>query len=901
MKKRNYFEILNLSLDPLETNVDNALARLKQCTAEWSSAPQDDVLRKTWMEAVPEMEKVLSNPQSLQKQAEEALKNEQKRVRNFLQNAAVDGQISRVIFRNICNNVQLEIDSVSSLADELGIVISSQAVDKSCKALRVPPQPANGHPVYLISASRDIQKLKCCLEAAGKASIYEYLNCKNSLSPEQLLKINSDKSREPNKGGSANNPINTIKVEITTIGAKYFKNEESKKRYDYAWRGQEICERVFAAFPNYVEGSPGTISPIYYTRLYDTLCAEGLDAADAQWLVYRRCCQGKDKVPFPWQEQFTECSKCKSRNEANSSRCSQCGELFRIMCPKCGKPIHASSPQCRQCGTYFDAARKVYESLEKCGNSLKGSSEELDTAQKEIQGILRTYPDYVPARALLDELGKARTAKLLDTLEPPVIKSVRASGKELEIVWLKARHQGNELDRLPDANGTPINYMLRRKRNGIPVSPDDGEELGGGAASPCTDKLAKPGVEYGYAVFAVVNKRILKGLAGGKGMVLPEADFHVSMGDGSARLTWCALPEGWSATLIRREGGEPESINDGTRLPVDGGSNSFHDTGLTNGREYGYLLVLYGSGHELTAHGSGTPQLPPPRLELDQWNYKCLGTDIRIHWELPSGADEVRWMVSDKVPITPGSIVTANRFKTVGETDKDAQVTILREINLCGKFLIPLVIKGDTALICTGRHGGLQNLRLRRNPGRIYLQWTWPEGCSEVTIVYGNKSFVENPDDLNANEIRTSKRNGSEQAHELIIPVMEDKDYYFSVFMQVGHTSSSSWSAPRNVYSPAPGGGNRVNCRIAKRGQGWVFEVKSKKGIPAMEVRCARRVFPLSRQDGKKALAVEASGQSRASVSIPDNMVATGNCFMPFVSEDSHYDLIFNRKSLSIE
>lgn len=83
MKKRNYFEILNLSLDPLETNVDNALARLKQCTAEWSSAPQDDVLRKTWMEAVPEMEKALSNPQSLQKQAEEALKNDKNKSQKF--------------------------------------------------------------------------------------------------------------------------------------------------------------------------------------------------------------------------------------------------------------------------------------------------------------------------------------------------------------------------------------------------------------------------------------------------------------------------------------------------------------------------------------------------------------------------------------------------------------------------------------------------------------------------------------------------------------------------------------------------------------------------------------------------------------------------------------------------
>lgn len=99
--------------------------------------------------------------------------------------------------------------------------------------------------------------------------------------------------------------------------------------------------------------------------------------------------------------------KCKSRNEANSSRCSQCGELFRIMCPKCGKFIQASSSKCH-CGTRFDAARKVYESLEKCGNSLRGSSKELDTAQKEIQGILRSFPDYVPARKLLDELGKAK-------------------------------------------------------------------------------------------------------------------------------------------------------------------------------------------------------------------------------------------------------------------------------------------------------------------------------------------------------------------------------------------------------------------------------------------------------------------------------------------------------------
>lgn len=897
MNTRNYFEILNLSIDPLECNVNQALARLKQCIDEWKSAPQDDVLRKTWLESAPDMEKALSDPQQLVQMANKALEKEKKRIRNFLKSAAIDNQIPQSIFRNICNNSELGMDSISHLADEEGLVISRQPITKTCPQLKVPEKPEKSHPVHLISASRDIQKLKTCLEAAGKKSIYDYLNCSSKLSCEQLLKINSDKSNEPNKGGSANNPVNTIKVEITTVGAKYFKNEDSKRRYDYAWRGQEICNRVLSAFPNYVEGSPGTIAPIYYYKLYEALLAEAMEPADAQWLVYRRCCQGKDKVPFPWEEQFVVCPKCQTQNESGNSRCTKCGEIFRLNCPKCGKLINSSNPKCH-CGTRFDTARKVYESLEEASKALNGGSDALNKAIDDIQGILRTFPDYVPAKALMSELQKAKVAVLLDSLEAPCISNIQAVGNNLQITWVKARLQGKELDRLPDEQATPITYTLRRKIGGIPSSMNDGETMGGSMQNPYIDKQVKPGVEYGYAVFAVVNKRVLPGRAGYMEMLLPEADFYASMGDGKAELSWCELPAGWSVSLVRKEGGTPSSAGDGIVLPVKSGS-SYTDTGLTNGTQYGYLLVLTRGKHNVTASCTGTPQKPPPALQPEQWSYERNGNDLLITWELPAGADEVRWIVADKMPAAPKSVLPASRFETAGETDKETGRTILRNINPCGKFIIPLVVKGDAALVCESIHGGLQKLRLRREIEQISLEWEWPAGCNEVMVMYGNKTFANSPDDAGTNELRTCTRHGEETHHKLrLLNMNSESDFYFSVFMRCGN----NWSAPRKIYSPGAKSHHMIECRVVKRGNGWVFEARNKQGsIPAMEVRGARNILPLSRQDGKLACNVDASRQPVVSIPIPETMATSGFCFMPFVVGAATHTLHLNRKSLTIE
>lgn len=897
--KKNYFEILNLSVDPLEESVDVALSRLKQCAKAWLSVQEHEaetwILQKTWLETVPMMEKALSNPTTLAALAREALEKERKRVRYFLKSAAIGNVIPLVIFRNICNNVNLSADSISQLAAEEGLVISKQSTDKPCQAMQVPEKPTANHQINLIT-SKDIKKLPIYLEAAGKKSIYEYLNCSNQLSSDQLLERNRIKSKEKSgKGGSSKNITDTITKTITDTGTKYFKNEESKARFDYAFRAKEIADRVLSAFPNYIEGSPGSISPFYYRKLYEALLAEGLDSSGSQWLVYYRCCQ--EKVPFPWEEQFVECPKCKHRNENGSARCSKCGELLRVNCPRCGKAITPAAGKCH-CGVKFDAARKIYETLENAGKATRGNSGELAKALGDIQGIIRTYPDYVPAKALLGELQKAKVALLLDTLEAPAIRMVQAVGNDLQIVWSKAKQKGQELERLPDAQGTPISYMLRRKIGGIPRNAEDGEALPTCSQSPCVDKQIKPGVEYGYAVFATVGKRILGGGSGGSGIVLPPAELAMAVGDGKIELSWCSLPSGWRVTLIRKEGSEPSSPRDGSVLPVSSG-NTYTDTGLTNGSLYGYMLVLSNGKYSVTARSTGTPQKPPPALTPEQWSYERRGADLHITWELPTGADEVRWLVTDKMPAAPRSVVPAARYEGTGETDKELGTTILRGVNPCGKYIVPLVIKGESALVCEGVHGGLQKLRLRRNIEQVVLEWEWPDDCTEVQVIYSDKAFADTPDDAGSAEPRSCIRQGSEKMHQLKLARMKpDADFYFSVFMRTG---ANSWSAPRQIYSPGTKSRKVISCRVVRKGNDWVFEARSQQGgIPALEVRCARNALPLSRQDGKLALKVEASAQPVVSTPIPNALATPGTCFMPFIAGLATHTLQLNRKSLTI-
>ena len=135
--------------------------------------------------------------------------------------------------------------------------------------------------------------------------------------------------------------------------------------------------------------------------------------------------------------------------------------------------------------------------------------------------------------------------------------------------------------------------------------------------------------------------------------------------------------------------------------------------------------------------------------------------------------------------------------------------------------------------------------------------------------------------------------------HQLKLTRMKvDSEVYLSVFMRTG---ANGWSAPRQIYSPGTKSRKVISGRVGRKGNDWVFEARSQQGgIPALEVRCARNVLPLSKLDGKPALKVEASERPVVTVPIPNALATSGTCFMPFIAGLATHTLQLNRKSLTI-
>ena len=898
----NYFEILELCIDPIENKPDTIAKRITECGQKWNSANEygDGVIYKAWRDGtLPKMKALLEkNAQDFIKHGEEAQKRAKEKAAQYIGLAAVNGTIAEDIFENICKKTQLRESTVSQIAKGMNVTRKKQVTLPTCERLST-PQVTKEASEMLTQATTPVPgigpfyNLKIALIVVEQANIYACIKGKISDSYDVCFNL----IKEWDKNTQIAPYKRTAKTNISNIARAYFTSEGSKKFHDEAWFLKTTSEDILSAFPIFLTGKDNKINPFYYHRLYLALREKGVRNDYAQWLVYDCCCT-KHKVDFPWENTTLKCT-CGTVNEGTEFRCSNpaCRKLIRAINPSNGKILTIKSD-----ARLFKEACEAYECVENARKALQEGNSAIDAAIANIQKLLSKYNTYEPARDLLKELQKAKEALLLNELEAPSIRSVQATGKTLQIGWSKVLYKGQELEELPNATRTPIRYVLRRKANGIPGGPSDGDALNGLMKSPYQDTNATPGVEYGYAVFAMIGEHVLSRNTGMTGMVLPEAQLRISVNSGQAKLTWNRLPAGWSVVLVRKQGGTPSSEADGTRLNAGTGSE-FTDTGLVNGELYGWLLVLSKGTYRVVARGTGIPQEPPPALQLHQWSYEHRGEDMHIEWELPYGAEEVRWVVAEEIPGAPGSIQNISALKCTGETDKEAQKTIIRKTSPYGKYIVPIVIKGDSALVCDSRHGGLQHLRLRRSTGRIQLEWIWPEDCHEVLVLYGKKAFAKTPDSL-AHTRCTCSRKGTEKTHSIVLANVSDaENYYVSVFMQLSNKQGDNgWSGTRELYSPGTQNTSKLVCRIIRHNGSWALEIKSTQGgIPALDVRYARNVMPLSREDGRKAFDVEATSQATVVLPLPDSAATSGTCIRPFILGMPTHTLVLNRKSLTIE
>lgn len=508
--------------------------------------------------------------------------------------------------------------------------------------------------------------------------------------------------------------------------------------------------------------------------------------------------------------------------------CPQCGKEFptsRHACPACGLNINdaalaerhlkageleLTAKRFEAAVTEFKRALQIREHWAKAEEALKEAQSQLAERQKEHQAILRLV-----AQSLFEQ-SKPRIAAYSLRFDPnDLTEAKKASEAGLE----RARRSAEEADRLirqgqheagldqhlcalgscadyspslraikglpPEAPGEltltrngkqiglkwsasksrgPIRYLLVRKRNTSPTRYDDGELLRTQSELAAQDERPAPGVCWHYAVFAErYGAYSVRGAAAEPIVLAGEIEeLDAQAGDGSVNLRYRLSPEALGLEAWRKPGAAPTRPGDGIAVALS--DTCLIDTGLENGKPYGYLIVTrYKSpkagGADILSDGTRlvlTPMSPPPMLR--DLTGSCQNGQIQLSWSPVAAPARLRFYKSAKpCSYKPGQLISLAHADALGEalTPSGDSSFVLPLAGCQGRlYFTPLVYIAETGVI--GPSLSLSTIRdvsalaVLRHGKDLACTWEWPEGVPSVRLCLGEARPAQGPDDPQA-------------------------------------------------------------------------------------------------------------------------------------------------------
>jgi hypothetical protein len=354
------------------------------------------------------------------------------------------------------------------------------------------------------------------------------------------------------------------------------------------------------------------------------------------------------------------------------------------------------------------------------------------------------------------------------------------------------------------AAGRNVGYRVLRKAGGGPQTATDGETLGEIRGTTLDDVGVPVGVLWHYAVFSI---------RGGAGSHEPAAsgphlrtaevdDLDAVAGDREVTLRWKALPGCRGVEVWRRRGTSPERPGDGTSVTVAG--NGAHDTGLTSGEAYGYLVVAVfpdpgrPGGEQRTSGRTvlATPVAPP--AAVGDLCASRTGKNVLLSWTPVPGATVQIRQISRLPEYAPGLILPAaqaDRFGTLvpGATSNGAQVTLTGQGRT---FFVPLSVSAGTAVagpaVEVTTLDPVTGLKAGRSGPNLVLTWDWPPGTDEVVVAWAHDRHPEDPRTGNGQRATVTRREYERTGCWLLLHA-ERKAHFLSVFAK----------APGELYAAA--------------------------------------------------------------------------------------------------
>jgi hypothetical protein len=394
------------------------------------------------------------------------------------------------------------------------------------------------------------------------------------------------------------------------------------------------------------------------------------------------------------------------------------------------------------------------------------------------------FDKYEEALSYCTDFSSAQAALAGSPPSPPGKITAQWIGQTLRLNWHPLKVRGK------------ISYKVVRKERGLPVHAQDGHLIADTANATVDDADIASGRPYFYGVFSI-RGGVASPHCAGSGPHLQRAEVRqveYTAGDQQVTIKWQPPVGCQSVEVWRREGPAPVKPGQGIRLLRS--EDSLLDTGLRNGRSYGYLLVArfqdpHGGGQPLFSDGvkvAATPvELPAPVLDLTA---ERKDRAVFLSWTAPTEkAVNVQIRRIQTVPdVTPGQLFSVQQLSRFGVPVPNTSLTTAQlTLTTQGQvFFVPLSIVGETAV--AGKPASVTTIdevsdfTAQKNGKNIILTWSWPVGATEVVLAVHHRSFPKRPAADDAHTIRITKAEYDRDNFWELRSAVKEK-HYFTIFV----------------------------------------------------------------------------------------------------------------------
>jgi hypothetical protein len=406
-------------------------------------------------------------------------------------------------------------------------------------------------------------------------------------------------------------------------------------------------------------------------------------------------------------------------------------------------------------------------------------------ADARIEAYTQVLAEAKDCQAAIEEMTKLPPESAYQLKAMPVYQGIFLS-------WSASSSKGN------------IWYRVIRKEDSKPLNSSDGIVLGETSQLSLEDTKTIAGQEYCYAVYAVRGEALSSQAAlAGPVMRLAEVEaLKLIPGDKCINLHWKISDKAQGVEVWRKLNILPTKSGDGQQI-TGVRRDGVMDTGLSNGVNYGYLVFTIfqnRQGHTLISKGVTCVVMPvePPQPITDLMINKQ-GDLLHLSWTPPKRGS-VQLFYSETTPGFGNSenLATAELSQLGQPLPIQRAGSTQWKINFQGRvFLTPVTVVGEVAVVGTSKVATsiseVSQLRHQMDQDKLYLEWSWPPGASQVLVTWRHDQYPDSPEDGDA--VRKIVTPPEYERRKAFILKLEKTDYYFKLFVVAGETGREIYSA----------------------------------------------------------------------------------------------------------